>query len=51
MASFEAQVERDKIKAQLCREHGVKLIAVPHTISLGKLEPYLRDQLRILGYL
>lgn len=35
---FKDQQERDKLKAELCRRHGVKLIYVPCNISKNKIK-------------
>ena len=50
-AAFEDQQERDRLKAELCEKNGVALVVVPHTIKWGKLEGFIRDQLRRLGFL
>lgn len=47
---FYAQQERDRLKIDLCKKHGVKLLIIPHTIRFDKLESYIRKQLRELGY-
>lgn len=44
-AQFEKQRQRDMLKIDLCKAHGVKLVTVPHTIQHNELEQYLRDQL------
>lgn len=41
MDKFRNQQYRDYIKKTLCKEHGVYLIVVPHTVKLSELRPYL----------
>jgi hypothetical protein len=41
---FEAQLERDARKAQLCAQYGIKLVVVPHEVSRDELEAYLMEQ-------
>jgi hypothetical protein len=43
---FEAQLERDARKAQLCAQHGIKLVVVPHEVSRDELEAFLVEQFR-----
>jgi len=45
-AQFEALQERDKLKMELCKQHGVTLIHVPFTVSAKDMEAFLRDELR-----
>jgi len=45
-AQFEALQERDTIKMELCKQHGVTLIHVPWTVPAKDMEAFLRDELR-----
>ena len=44
-AEFLNQKYRDDIKQRLCKEHGIKLIIVPNTCPIDKIEQYIRQQL------
>ena len=39
---FRNQQYRDEIKRMLCRENGIRLIEIPHTIKLEDLESFIR---------
>jgi len=43
---FLAQVNRDRMKAAMCKEHGVCLLLVPHTISRAGMTSFLKAQLQ-----
>jgi hypothetical protein len=45
-AQFLAQVERDRMKAAMCKEHGVCLLLVPHTVSRAGMTSFLKAQLQ-----
>ena len=45
-AQFLAQVNRDRMKAAMCKEHGVCLLLVPHTVSRGSMTSFLKAQLQ-----
>lgn len=47
--AFNDQQERDRLKALLCNQHGVKLVVIPHTVKWNKLEEYIRTELRKIG--
>jgi hypothetical protein len=47
--AFQDQLERDRIKAQLCQQKDVTLIVIPHTVKYENLESYIRQQLRSKG--
>jgi hypothetical protein len=47
---FEAQKKRDRWKDKRCKELGLTLIRVPHTVKFKSIEPFLRKQLRKNGY-
>jgi hypothetical protein len=42
---------KDREKIRLCREEGVKLIVVPHTIHYDSLYEYITHALEGLGYI
>jgi hypothetical protein len=44
-AGFHAQQQRDLLKRQLCREHGILLIEVPYTVPTDGLSDYIRSKL------
>jgi hypothetical protein len=46
MDKFRNQQYRDYIKKTLCKENGVFLIVVPHTIKLQNLKTYLMEKLK-----
>lgn len=46
-ADFDAQVRRDRYKAEQCHQRGVRLIVVPHTIPVAQIETFLRAQLKV----
>ena len=48
--SFANQKYRDEMKRTKCKEHGIKLIEVPYTISHDKIPSYLDYELMKLGY-
>lgn len=43
--SFYNTKYRDKMKASLCYENGVKLIVVPYTVKLQDIKKYIQDHL------
>lgn len=47
---FKDQQRRDKWKDKRCKELGLNLIRVPHTVKLQNIEGYLKKQLRKLNY-
>lgn len=49
--AFYNQKYRDKIKEELCKQHGICLIVVPHWIKHENIENYLKEELRIHGYI
>ena len=49
--AFAAQVWNDEFKKQMCREVGVHLIIVPHTIKLNLIEDFIKSELGIRGLL
>jgi hypothetical protein len=42
-ADFLYQKEKDAMKARSCKEHGVTLISVPHTIPFEQLKTYILE--------
>ena len=45
---FIDQMERDKFKKERCKELGLKLINVPHTVKYENLEEYLIKEIKNL---
>jgi len=45
-AQFLAQVNRDRMKAAMCKAHGVCLLLVPHTVSRAGMASFLKAQLQ-----
>lgn len=48
--AFRNQQYRDFMKATMCKENGVTLITVPHTVDVGLIRGYLMKELQKLGY-
>lgn len=44
-AQFSAQRTRDALKIDLCKEHNVKLVLIPHTVQRAEIESFLRTEL------
>lgn len=44
-SAFQRQQERDKVKRQLCEEHGLTLIEVPYTVHIDKIRDFLREKI------
>jgi hypothetical protein len=42
---FDAQQRRDRYKIQQCRQAGVRLVVVPHTVPREQIEQFLRQKL------
>jgi hypothetical protein len=39
------QVGRDKMKDEMCKMYGIKLIRIPHTVKYHELESYIKSRL------
>jgi hypothetical protein len=50
-ATFRNQQYRDEMKRVKCKQNGITLIEVPHTVKLGNIEVFLITELRSTGYL
>lgn len=46
-AQFDAQIRRDKIKAELCALNGVQLIVVPSSVKKGKIRDFMNQHLEM----
>ena len=42
-------VERDRVKAEICRKRGIDLITVPHTVPYGLIYDYIIRELDKIG--
>jgi hypothetical protein len=48
---FIKQQYRDEMKKMKCKEKGIILIIVPHTIKIKDIEKYIKKELTEYGYL
>ena len=48
---FEKQQARDKLKLELCQQHGITLIVVPDTVARAEMREYVKEQLIRLTFL
>jgi hypothetical protein len=49
--AFYNQKYRDDMKRRLCKDNKVNLIEVPNTVDISDIEEFLRQKLKMLGYL
>lgn len=49
--AFLNQKYRDQLKRYLCRENRINLIEVPNTVPVEKIESYLVEKLKLIGYI
>lgn len=49
--AFYNQQYRDELKKRMCKDHGVTLINIPHTVKNEDIEYYLIKELKKHGYL
>jgi hypothetical protein len=47
---FDNQQRRDKFKAEKCRERGITLLDIPHSVPAAQLEAYISKKLQKFGY-
>jgi hypothetical protein len=48
--TFYSQVYRDRIKKDICKKLGIKLIEVPYTVPNNKIPEFLESKLREYGF-
>lgn len=48
--AFIDQKERDEMKYRKCKERGINIIVVPHTIKEARIKEFIRDKVKELGY-
>jgi hypothetical protein len=48
--AFYNQKYRDYMKETMCRDNGIKLISVPHTVKNNDIENYIKKELKKFGY-
>jgi hypothetical protein len=49
--AFYNQMYRDDMKRRICKENRVNLIEVPHTVKESQIEDFIRQKLKIIGYI
>jgi hypothetical protein len=49
--AFYNQMYRDDMKRRLCKENRVNLIEVPNTVKVCDIEVFIRQKLRLIGYI
>ena len=49
--AFLNQKYRDQMKRHLCKENRVNLIEIPNTVPVEKIESYLVNKLKLIGYI
>lgn len=47
---FTEQLQRDRDKRKMCAAYGVVVVEIPYNIKYEKLESYIRDKLKNIGY-
>ena len=50
-ADFQNQKYRDELKRRMCRENGIKLIEVYHTVKVEDIENHIKNKLKQMGYM
>ena len=48
--AFIDQKERDEMKYKKCKEKGINIIVVPHTIKESRIKGFIREKIKELGY-
>lgn len=48
--AFRNQCYRDDMKKRMCRDHGVRLIEVPHTVRIPDIRAFIVKKCREFGY-
>lgn len=49
--AFLDQKERDEMKYSKCKERGINIIIVPHTIKETSIKSFIKDKVKELGYI
>jgi hypothetical protein len=49
--NFYGQQYRDKMKRDICKKLGIRLIEVPYTVKHEDIPKYLTQRLREMGYI
>ena len=49
--AFRALQQRDKLKIELWKQHGVTLIHVQFTAKAKDMEEFIREELRLVGFI
>jgi hypothetical protein len=49
--AFYNQKYRDQLKRHMCQQNKVNLIEVPNTVEVPQIEGYIRNKLKMIGYI
>lgn len=48
-SDLSSQLERDRVKREICRKRGVRLIEVPYTVAHDNIEEFLEHHLKLIN--